>query len=221
MPPSKNPKWYYLDYGESMRFKLTQIGSELDDKGKLVRFLVKPIFIHIRNYPFPNGKKRMPCAGERCEACAGGHKPTKFFPVNILLTSENPPKEYVMDMLTTAHSAVAEQIDLLVSRGATDDDVLQTEFQMTRLQRREKPFFVCTTVQRDFNPTPEELEFTKITEEDIKILRALTEKLKNSPDIKNPRGSVMITLKKKYEWPDLKINNAFENYLDDYGYLKE
>jgi hypothetical protein len=217
MPPSKNPKWYYLNYGESVKFKLIQIGSELDDKGKLLRFLAKPIYTHIRDYPFPNGRKTMACAGERCEACLGGHQPTKFFPVHILVGD----KEYIMDMTSTAHGAITEEIDSIVARGGTEDDVLQTEFILGRLQRREKPYFVCTIVQSETELTPEELEISKITEKDMEILRAISDQLKKNKDIKNPRGSVILTLRKKYDWPDIKINKAFEDYLDDYGFFRE
>jgi len=220
MPPSKNPKWFYLNYGESVRFKLFQLGSELDNNGKLVRFLGKPIYTHIRTTPFPNGKKTMPCAGERCEACSGGHKPTKLFPVHILVGEGKDQKEYVMDMLVSAHGSITDQIETIITRGGTEDDVLQTEFQLTRLQPREKPFFNCTTVQRDFTPTPEELEVSKLTEEDVEVLRSLSESMKAKRPT-NPRGSVIITLKKKYEWPDIKINNAFDTVLDDYGFIKE
>ena len=217
MPPSKNPKWFYLNYGESVRFKLFQVGSELDNNGKLFRFLAKPIFTHIRSYPFPNGRKTMACAGDRCEACLGGHKPTKMFPVHIFVTATNT--EHIMDMTATAHESITEQIDAIIKRAGTDDDVLQTEFQLTRLQPKEKPYFICTTVQQDFDPTPEEMETAKITEADIEILRKINEQMKKQ-NPSNPRGSMIITLRKKFEWPDIKINNAFESgILDDYGYL--
>jgi hypothetical protein len=216
MPVSKNSKWYYLTHGESVRFKLLQIGAELDNKGRLVRFLATPIYTHIGSTPFSNGRKSMPCAGERCPACLGGHKPTKFFPVHILVNGT----EYVMDMSSVAHSAVTEQIDDMIDKGATEDDILQTEFILTRLQPREKPYYICTVVQPNTELTPEELEITKMTEEDIGILKALSDYLKAHPEIKNPRGSVIITLRKKYDWPDIKINRAFELYLDDYGHFR-
>lgn len=216
MPPSKNPKWFFLNYSESVRFHLVDIGSELDHNGKLTRFLAKPIYTHIRNTPFPNGRKTMPCAGERCEACMGSHKPTKFFPIHIIVEE----KEYVMDTNSSAHAAIVEKIDDILRLG-TEEDVLNTEFQLTRLKPREKPYFVCTTVARDFEPTDEELESAKITENDLKILRALSEELKKRADIKNTRGSVILTLKKKYDWPDLKIDAAFDKYLDNFGFIKE
>jgi hypothetical protein len=215
MPPSKNPKWYFLNYNESVRFKLMQVGSELDHNGKLVRFLAKATFTHIRNYPFSNGRKTMPCAGERCEACMGGHVPTKVFPVHIMVGD----KEYVMDMTATAHSAVTEVIDDIVTHGGTEDDILQTEFQLARLNPREKPYYVCVAVQSDEPLSPEELKVSEISESDINTLRKLSEKMRDKPP-KNPRGSIIITLKQKYEWPDIKINAAFEKYLDDYGYFK-
>lgn len=218
MPISKNPKFYYLLYGESVDFKLATLDTNFIDPRRQIRQMAIPIPTHISDKPFrgTNAKTQTCTGADRCPLCYAKHTPTNLFPVHIITGD----KEYIYDMPPSAHSSVLAKVQEMLDNGATTDDILNAEFRLQRLARKEKPFFICQTIQSDMpEPNENEEDSIKLTDSDIDILIRIDAILRTK-DIKDTRGSVVKTLKEKYDWPDIKIALAFETVLDEYGYFK-
>jgi len=224
MPESKNRKFFYLSYGESIRFKLLNVDNQiLRDSGSVrVERLASPIKIHVSSKPFANGRKMEPCAGEnRCPYCATKNKPQTKFPVSIIgFPNEPMEREYLMDLSVWAHDSVLGQVQGILDRGGTATDITNTIFMLERLQKGEKPGFTCR-IATEYMPeiiSEKDEFFEKLTDDDILILKKINNILKTKA-YAQPRGSVIKTLQEKYHWTDTKIELAFSTVLDDNGYL--
>jgi hypothetical protein len=220
MPVSKNPKFYYLLYGEAVDFRLASFDVNFIDDRRQIKQLAVPIPTHISDKPFRGtNMKTQTCAGaDRCALCFAKHRPTNLWPVHILVGD----KEHIYDMPPSAHSALLEKTQELLDNGATDDDLINADFRLQRLSRGEKPFFICSLIQGDTSEKTEENAEAdiKLNEEDMFILEQMDTILRTR-EIKDTRGSVIKTLREKYDWPDVKITLAFETVLDENGFLKE
>jgi len=221
MPISKNKKFYYLLHGEYVDFKLAPFDESFIDERRNIKRLAFPIPTHISSKPFKGTTfKVMACQGkDRCHICAAKHVPTDMHPVHILITNLNW-EEKIFDMQPSAHSAVCACIQMMLDRGATTEDILNTQFRLKRFPKGEKPYFDCLIIQES-EPIeiPEEAEVLNISQDDMLILERLTALLKTGKYSK-PRNSVIKTLREKYKWSEDKIKLAFETVLDDEGYLK-
>lgn len=220
MPISKNAKFYYLLYGESVDFRLASIDSHFIDDRRQIKQLAVPIPTHISDKPFRGtNMKTQTCAGpDRCALCFAKHKPTNLWPVHIMIGE----KEYIYDMPPTAHSVILTKVQELLDNGATEDDIINADFRLQRMARKEKPYFICQIIQGEISPESEENAEAniKLDEEDMFILEQMDTILKTR-EIKDTRGSVVKTLREKYDWPDVKITLAFETVLDENGFLRK
>jgi hypothetical protein len=220
MPLSKNGKFYYLLNGEHIDFKLAPFNEAwIDDRMNILR-LAMPSATHISSKPFKGTNyKVMACRGrERCPICASGHNPTDLYPVNLVIAGLDD--EVIMEMPPTAHSVVVTEVQKMLDNGATYHDILDTEMRLHRMARGVRPTHECFIITETGVPhrVEEEEDIPIITDEDKNLLRKIDALLKTGK-YANPRGTVMRTLREKYNWPDDKIDLAFETVLTDEGYF--
>lgn len=222
MPIAKNVKFFYLNHEETVVFSLTSIGGYRNISGIDVWELGVPFAKHISRTPFaPSGKKMQVCAGAHCELCGAGFKPTKLYPVHIIIRGEqyasHDGTDKIYEMPTSAHDAIVAAIQGLRENDKTEEEIMQTEFVLTRLKPGQRPFFTCL-VRYDGEIIEEPEELT-ISQEDLELLKKLDSMLR-AKKFNNPRGAMYRTLKEKYNWPEAKIQTAFDTVLTDEGFLK-
>lgn len=223
MPLSKNGKFYYLLYGEHVDFKLAPFNEAWIDDRVNIRRLAMPVATHISNKPFKGTTyKVMACRGkDRCPICASKHNPTDLYPINMFVTGMED--ETIMEMSPTAHSVTLLEVQKMLDRGATYNDILGTEMRLRRLERGARPTHECFLIEPSDSPyrIEEGAEETPIiTPDDMHLLRKVDSLLRTG-NYANPRGTVMRTLRETYDWSDDKIELAFETVLTDEGYLNE
>jgi len=213
MTTSQTGNKFWLNRGERGEFKLINLGYIKSEKGISYRELSVPKFLHISSKPFYGfNRKTVACNGNDCELCAKNLKPSKVFTVHIVMSG----KEMIYDMPTSAMIAISDKIKKMENEGKTESEILNTIFVLERLEPSQRPWFTCGIIQGD-NIISEEL--TRLTDEDIEVLKRLNDALKEKK-YANPRGAMINTLQRKYEWNEAKIKEAFDKYLDDYGFLR-
>lgn len=224
MPLNKSGLYFYLDYSERVTFKILNIGIEKSERGRLVRQLAVPHFIHISRTPFfGTNRKTMGCGGPgRCELCQAGLKPATMYRVKIMLIGEPYEDQAGLiktyDMPASCHSALADKIQQLFHEGKEEDDILDTVFELERLPSGQRPFFVCRV-----NKSVEEVILDDdekiISEDDHKLLTKLSATMQKGA-YKNTAQAMTNTLRKTYGWSDFKIDLAFETVLDENGFYR-
>lgn len=213
MGMSKDGRRIWIDYNDKLSFKLVSIGYTKSEKGFTVRELAIPKFVHIGRTPFAiYNKKLVPCVGaDRCDLCQH-FKPSKTFPVHIIVNTE----EKIFDMPATAHYALVDKIQKLEDAGKVEAEILDTTFVLERLPSGVKPFFICSILSEG---KPVEITVT-FSEEDMDILKRLDKALK-SKEYPNPATMMAKTLTQRYGWSEMKIKEAFEKFLNENGFLKD
>lgn len=223
MPVAKSNKFFYLDHEESVVFNLVSLGSKRIEKDQEIYELAPPFLKHVSKTAFvPSGRKTMVCAGAHCELCEKGFKPSKFYPVHIIIKGEqygtHDGTEKIFDMPTSAHEAIVGAVKGLQENDKTEEEILKTDFLLERLKPNMRPYFTCLVRYGEMiDEAPDEI---KLTDEDMEILSKLDKMLKTGT-YKNPRGAMYRTLRERYQWTEQKVMFAFDTVLTEEGFLRE
>jgi hypothetical protein len=221
IPISDNGKFFFLYYGETMEFRLTNLDHAMKTmENNQITELGERFYRHFSDRPFPNGRMVHPCEGPiHCEICAMRLKPTALFVTEIAIMDGESERTLIMDMRASAHSAILNVVNNLLDQGATFGDLLTARLKLTRLAKGQKPWFNASLVS-DFSASEPAEKIMRISPEEMSVLESLDAWLRMHPEVKNTRGSIIKTLREREKWSEDKISFVFETVLDDNGFVK-